>query len=74
MRENHSLDEPPPHITHTHTHTHTHTYKPTFATLRPVVEIPSWAIATCRGSHRVDASAFVVTAAVISALARPTKV
>ena len=51
--------------THTHTHRHTHTHTQTFAALRSVVDIPSWAIVTFHGSHRVDAFAFVVTAAVV---------
>ena len=37
----------------------------TFAALNPVVDIPSCAIAALHGSHRVDAFAFAVTAAVI---------
>ena len=35
------------------------------AALRSVVDITSWAIVTFHGSHRVDAFAFVVTAAVV---------
>ena len=38
--------------------------QPTFAALRPVVGIPSWAIATFHGSRRVHAFAFTVAAAV----------
>ena len=51
--------------TQIHTHTHTHTHIQTFAALRSVVDITSWAIVTFHGSHRVDAFAFVVTAAVV---------
>ena len=47
------------------THTHTHTQSLTFAALRSVVGIPSWAIATCHGSRRVGALAFAVTATVV---------
>ena len=36
----------------------------TFAALRPVVDIPRWAIATFHGSRRVHAFAFTVAAAV----------
>ena len=36
----------------------------TSAAFRPVVLIPSWAMVTLVGSHRVRAFAFVVTAAV----------
>ena len=46
-------------------HTHTHTHTQTFAALRSVVDIPSWAIATLEGSHRVVAFAFAVAAAVV---------
>ena len=51
----------------THAHTHTHTHKQTFAALRPVVDISSWAIATfpINASHRVGACAFAVAAAVV---------
>ena len=37
----------------------------TFAARRPVVRIPSWAILTVQGSHRVGAFTFTVTAAVV---------
>ena len=37
----------------------------TFAALRSVVDIPSWAIATFRGSRVVGACAFAVAAAVV---------
>ena len=47
------------------THTHTHTLTQTSAALRSVVDITSWAIATFHGSHRVDACAFAVAAAVV---------
>jgi len=36
-----------------------------FAACRPVVGIPSWAILTLQGSHRVGAFTFTVTAAVV---------
>ena len=49
----------------THTHTHTHTQSLTFAALCSVVGIPSWAIATFRGSRVVGACALAVTAAVV---------
>ena len=39
--------------------------KQTFATLRSVIDIPSWAILTLEGSHRVGALAFAVAAAVV---------
>ena len=39
--------------------------QPTFAALRPVVGIPSWAIAAFHGSHRVHAFAFAVAAAIV---------
>ena len=48
-----------------HTHTHTHTHTQTFAALRSVILIPSWAIATLEGSSRVGACAFAVAAAVV---------
>ena len=48
-----------------HTHTHTLTHAQTFTALSSVVDIPSWAITTFRGSIRVDALAFAVTAAVV---------
>ena len=38
----------------------------TFAALRPVIGIPSWAILTLEGSHRVSAFAFAVAAAVVA--------
>ena len=41
-----------------------HTHIQTFAALRSVVGIPSWAIFTLGGSRRVGACAFAVTAAV----------
>ena len=44
---------------------HTHTHVQTFAALRPVVGVVSWAIATFHGSRRVDACAFAVTATVV---------
>ena len=37
----------------------------TFAALRAVVDIPSWAILTLEGSVRVGACAFAVTAAIV---------
>ena len=37
----------------------------TFAARRPVVRIPSWAILTLGGSHRVATFTFTVTAAVV---------
>ena len=37
----------------------------TFAALRSIVGIPSWAIATFHGSQRVDALPFAVTPAVV---------
>ena len=40
-------------------------YAQTFAALSAVVDIASGAIATRHGSHRVDAFAFVVTAAIV---------
>ena len=50
---------------HEDTHTHTHTHTQTFAALRPVVGIASWAIATFRGSRVVGACALAVAAAVV---------
>ena len=38
----------------------------TFAARGPVVRVPSWAILTLEGSHRVGACAFAVAAAVIA--------
>ena len=38
----------------------------TFAARRSVILIPSWAIFTLEGSHRVGACAFAVAAAVVS--------
>ena len=38
----------------------------TFAALRAVIGIPSWAIATFHGSHRVCACTFTVAAAVVA--------
>ena len=68
-RTSHALDEQAPYIIHrheaTHTHKHTHTHTQTFAALRSVVDIPSWAIATLGGSRRVGACAFAVAAAVV---------
>ena len=52
---------------HTRTYAHTYicTHVQTFAALRPVVGVASWAIATLEGSHRVGAFAFAVAAAVV---------
>ena len=50
---------------HEGTHKHSHALTQTFAALRPVVGVPSWTIAAFHGSRRVDACAFVVTAAVV---------
>ena len=44
---------------------HKHTYTHTFAALRSVVGIPSWAIAAFHGSRRVNAFAFAVAAAIV---------
>ena len=46
-------------------HTHTHTHTQTFAALRSVIDITSWAIVTFHGSRRVDAFAFAVAATVV---------
>ena len=48
-----------------HTSIHQHEGTQTFAALRPVVDVPSWAILTLEGSHRVGALAFAVAAAVV---------
>ena len=46
--------------------TKAYTHAQTFAALRSVVGIPSWAILAFHGSLRVDAFAFAVTAPVVS--------
>ena len=43
---------------HRFTHMTAHTHAQTFAALRSVVLIPSWAIAACRSPRRGDACAF----------------
>ena len=47
------------------TFVHPHEVTQTFASLRTIIGIPSWAIAAFHGSRRVDAFAFAVAAAVV---------